>query len=111
MSIGQKLTRWGGARVSRRLRRSIPVLGTVIAAATVFADGGMFGGDASNRWRLVPTRGNNSPAFAIYQRTEGNEYQAFGLHVLGIDAGDLNQLISFIDPSLPARFGLPISLK
>jgi hypothetical protein len=35
MSIGQKLTRWGGARLSRRLRRSIPVLGTAIAAATV----------------------------------------------------------------------------
>lgn len=37
MRIGQKLTRWGGARLSRRLRRSIPVLGTAIAAATVFA--------------------------------------------------------------------------
>ena len=37
MSIGQKLTRWGGARLSRRLSRSIPVLGTVIAAATIFA--------------------------------------------------------------------------
>lgn len=37
MSIGQKLTRWGGARLSRRLRRSIPVLGTAIAVATVFA--------------------------------------------------------------------------
>jgi hypothetical protein len=33
--IGQKLTRWGGARLSRRLRRSIPILGTVIAAATI----------------------------------------------------------------------------
>jgi hypothetical protein len=37
MSIGQKLTRWGGARLSRRLRRSIPILGTAIAAATIFA--------------------------------------------------------------------------
>lgn len=37
MSIGQKLTRWGGARLSRRLRRSIPILGTAIAAATVVA--------------------------------------------------------------------------
>lgn len=35
MSIGQKLTRWGGARLSRRLRRSIPILGTAIAVATV----------------------------------------------------------------------------
>ena len=37
MSIGQKLTRWGGARLSRRLQRSIPVLGAVIAVATVVA--------------------------------------------------------------------------
>src|SRR5688500_903560 len=37
MSIGQKLTRWGGVRLSRRLRRSVPVLGTVIAVATIAA--------------------------------------------------------------------------
>lgn len=37
MSIGQKLTRWGGARLSRRLRRSVPILGAVIAAATVIS--------------------------------------------------------------------------
>ncbi len=37
MSVGQKLTRWGGARLSRKLRRSIPIVGTVIAAATIFA--------------------------------------------------------------------------
>jgi hypothetical protein len=35
MSIGQKVTRWGGARLSRRLRRSIPILGTAVAAATI----------------------------------------------------------------------------
>jgi len=83
----------------------------VFAATTVFADGGMFGGDASNRWRLIPTRANNSPAFAIYQHTGGNTYKAFGLHVLGIDAGELTQIISFIDPSLPTRFGLPAKLE
>jgi RNA polymerase sigma-70 factor (ECF subfamily) len=80
-------------------------------AATVFGDGGMFGGKAAGRWRLIATRANNCPAFAIYQRTEANEYQAFGLHVLGIDAEGLDQLISFIDPSLPARFGLPASIE
>ena len=35
MSVGQKVTRWGGVRLSRRLRRSIPILGTAIAAATI----------------------------------------------------------------------------
>ena len=33
--MGQRLTRYGGARLSRRLRRSMPVLGAVIAVATV----------------------------------------------------------------------------
>lgn len=37
MSIGNRVARWGGIRLSRRLRRSIPVLGTVIALATVFS--------------------------------------------------------------------------
>lgn len=35
MSIGNRLTRWGGMRLSRRLRRSIPIIGTAIAVATV----------------------------------------------------------------------------
>ncbi len=35
MSIRQRLARWGGARLSRRVARSIPILGVAIAAATV----------------------------------------------------------------------------
>ncbi len=83
----------------------------IFAAATFFADDGMFGGQASQRWQLMPTRANASPAFAIYQRDEGHEYQAFGLLVLDHDAGRLTQIISFIDPSLPPRFGLPVKLN
>jgi RNA polymerase sigma-70 factor (ECF subfamily) len=76
-------------------------------AATIFADGGMFGGQASHRWRLLRTQANAAPAFAIYQRTERNEYQAFGMIVLDPDAYGLRQIVSFIDPSLPSRFGFP----
>ena len=32
-----RLTRWGGARLSRRVSRSIPILGAAIAAATIVA--------------------------------------------------------------------------
>lgn len=32
-----RIARWGGARLSRRLSRSIPVLGVAIGAATVIA--------------------------------------------------------------------------
>jgi len=37
MTIGNHLTRWGTARLSRRMARSIPILGAAIAAATVVA--------------------------------------------------------------------------
>lgn len=37
MSIGNKVARWGGIRLSRRLSRSLPLVGTVVALATVFA--------------------------------------------------------------------------
>lgn len=37
MALSNRLARWGGARLSRRLSRSVPVLGGVIAAATLLA--------------------------------------------------------------------------
>lgn len=79
----------------------------MFSAATIFADNGMFPGKAAHRWRLLPTCANGSPAFAIYQRDEHNEYQAFGLIALTVDEEKLSQIISFIDPSLPLLFGFP----
>jgi len=35
--ISNRAARWGSARLSRRLSRSVPVLGAAIAVATVFA--------------------------------------------------------------------------
>jgi len=80
-------------------------------AGTVFRDDGMFTGKAAGRWRLLPTRANASPAYALYQRDDKGGYQAFGLHVLGHEAGGLRHIFSFIDPSLPVHFGLPASLE
>ena len=37
MSIGDHLARYGGMRLSKRLRRSMPIIGTAIAVATVVA--------------------------------------------------------------------------
>src|SRR3954467_10876195 len=37
MAVTDHLARWGAARMSRRLSRSIPILGAAIAAATVIA--------------------------------------------------------------------------
>ena len=80
----------------------------LFVAATVFADDGMFGGQASGRWRLIRTSANGLPAFAIYQRIQTGEYQAFGIHVLYYEGAQLSQIISFIDPTLPAYFVSPI---
>ena len=84
-------------------------IGTFVAA-TVFSDGGMFAGNAAQRWRLLATRANGSPAFAIYQRDEKNEYQPFGLIALTVAGDQLSQIISFIDPLLPPLFGFPAKL-
>ncbi|HZB25717.1 MAG TPA: hypothetical protein VE379_06275 [Vicinamibacterales bacterium] len=35
--FSNRVARWGGARLSRRLSRSMPIVGAAIAVATVFA--------------------------------------------------------------------------
>jgi hypothetical protein len=37
MSMSNRLARYGGMRLSKRLRRSVPIIGTAIAVATVVA--------------------------------------------------------------------------
>ena len=57
MSIGNKLARYGGARLSRRLGRSIPVIGTAIAVATIYSTvrrKGMVGGTMDTGLNAVP---------------------------------------------------------
>lgn len=81
------------------------------SSITFFGDGGMFPGKAKNRWRLLPTRANGTFAFALYQRDEKNQYQAFGLQVLEYKGDELSQIMNFIDPLLPSRFGLPTTLE
>jgi RNA polymerase sigma-70 factor (ECF subfamily) len=80
-------------------------------AGTVFAGQGMFSGQAPGRWRLFPTRANAQHAFAIYQRMEGGDYDAFGIHVLSIEGDRLAAVTSFIDPSLLLRFGFPPKIQ
>ena len=76
-------------------------------AVSVFGEAGMFPGKAAGRWKLLPTQANGQPAFAFYQRTNENEYQAAGVQVVTIEDRQIGEVISFNDPSLPARFGLP----
>jgi len=76
----------------------------IFVANTILADDGMFGGKAMQRWKLMETRANSSPAFVISQRLETGEHQPFGVIVLQYEGNRILQIISFIDPTLSARF-------
>ena len=57
MNMGQRIARWGGIRISRRLGRSVPGIGTAIALATVGATmrrKGFFGGAADAGLNAIP---------------------------------------------------------
>jgi RNA polymerase sigma-70 factor (ECF subfamily) len=61
--------------------------------------------------RLVPTRANGQPAFAMYLRDpEDGAHRAFGLHVLTPAAGGIAHVTVFFDVSLFATFGMPQTL-
>jgi hypothetical protein len=57
MSMGNRLARYGGMRLSRRLSRSIPILGTAIAVATIYSTvrrKGVVGGTMDTGLNAVP---------------------------------------------------------
>lgn len=78
----------------------------IFAARTVFADQGMFGAKAKGRWKLLPLHANAQPAFAIYQRAQAGDYHFAGIHVLTVEARQLNQIMCFMDPSLLRYFSV-----
>lgn len=66
--MANRVTRWGGARLSRRLRRSIPVLGAVIGVATIFATmrrKGVIGGAFDTGLNAIPMVGAAKNAFEV----------------------------------------------
>jgi RNA polymerase sigma-70 factor (ECF subfamily) len=81
------------------------------AANTVFANEGMFPGLANGRWKLLPVQANGQAGAAVYQRMENGEFHPFGVHVLACAKDQIAQITCFIDPSLPAQFGLPEILE
>ena len=57
MTVGNRLTRWGTARLSRRVSRSLPFVGAAIAAATVIATmrrKGVLGGALDTGLNAIP---------------------------------------------------------
>ena len=66
----------------------------------------VFTGRAAGDFRMVPTRANTMPAFALYQRGEDGTFQLAALHILTIDGVSIARIDDFlaIDQSLFSRF-------
>ncbi len=62
-------------------------------------------------WHLLPTRANGSPAFGLYRREAGaDDYQLFGLVVLGVEGEQIASLVAFLELSCLSSFALPPTL-
>jgi RNA polymerase sigma-70 factor (ECF subfamily) len=82
------------------------------AAIRWFFETQLFTGDAPERFRLVATRANGSPAFATYNRDEMGEYRLGALQVLTIADGKIAEIHDFLAIGSPqfAGFDLPLFL-
>lgn len=61
----------------------------------------------SDQWRLVPTRANGAPAFAMYRGAPDGSFQAHGVDVLSLAGGRISRIVAFNEAALVASFGLP----
>jgi RNA polymerase sigma-70 factor, ECF subfamily len=81
------------------------------AAIRKFITGYLFAGPDTRHFRLVATRANGCPAFAVYQQ-EGDRFRPVALQVLSLRQGLIVRLDDFLvsDGRLFSRFGLPLQL-
>ena len=71
----------------------------------------VFSGQARGRWRLLPTCANGQPAFGVYRQTSNRRlYAAYGIQVVMLVDHAISDVITFRDPALVMRFGLPSTL-
>ncbi len=66
----------------------------------------------AGRYRLVATRANGCPAFAVYQQDATCGYAPVSLHVISFRAGKIDEIDSFLidRPEFYRKFGLPSCL-
>lgn len=80
------------------------------AIAAFFMQSGFRDGERS--FRLIPTRANGQPAFGRYELDpQTGIARAHGLTVLSLDGEMITEVAGFLGTNLPARFGLPASLR
>ena len=58
-------------------------------------------------WRLVRTAANGRPALAAYLGVPGEVHHAHGIQVLELTPTGIAAVVTFLDPVLFTRFGLP----
>jgi RNA polymerase sigma-70 factor (ECF subfamily) len=56
---------------------------------------------------MLPTRANDQPALALYQREKDGRYHAHGIQVLTLIGRRISRITTFIDPELVPTFGHP----
>jgi len=80
------------------------------AAIKEFLDAYLFAGSSEGRFRLIATRANGCPAFAVYQLDENGDYRPVTLQVLTIVDNLVAQMDDFLyqDDKLFSRFNLPL---
>ena len=72
----------------------------------------IFSGQASRRWRLLPTRANAQRGFGLYKLNEGTkDYDGYGIQVVTFDGDQITDITTFRNPALLAFFGLPSTLR
>lgn len=76
-----------------------------------FLERHLFTASAAGRFRLVATRANHAPAFALYERDANDVYRPGGLHVLTLARGQIARIDDFLvnDNRLFSQFGLPLT--
>ncbi len=63
------------------------------------------------QWRLMPSRANGCPAFALYRREDGEDsYQLSSLCVLGVEGEQISSIVVFLDVTSFTAFGLPSTI-
>jgi len=61
-------------------------------------------------WRLVPVQANGSPALAGYAPDPaGGALRAHSLNVFDVAGGLIRRCVTFADPTVFDRFGLPVT--
>ncbi len=82
------------------------------ANIAIFFKAVVFAHISIGKWRLLATRANGRPAFAMYRQQEGDDgYQFYGLLVLDVVGGQIVSIVAFLDLPDLEPFALPPTLN